>query len=278
MQTAFDQLISWLFLSGRLDDEEKELVPLGSTSLNTPATILAKQITQQLQSLLELVSDCHANTEVIQLAMSSLTQVVRSMNQSINSRSISDKMSFFVGIKLTKRTNALFTKLIGHWLVSDSLVEYFVFTLKGFDFLLDTISSDNKTSVAGDEESKEEKPAEEKASSLKGSDLERLFLRASEESKEGESAPTSNVVVPNTKDAPVDDNFVAPIMELAKTKFVLQETSGSEPVTNYQNCDWPVNKKAYKHKVYNKNIKDSRGYLEHEMLFKLNQQSLVREI
>lgn len=42
---AFDKLISWLFLSGRMDDEEKELVPLGSTSLNTPATILAKGIT-----------------------------------------------------------------------------------------------------------------------------------------------------------------------------------------------------------------------------------------
>jgi len=194
MQATFDQLISWLFLSGRLDDEEKELVPLGSTSLNTPATVLAKQITAQLQALLELVSDCHSNTEVIQLAMTSLTQVVRSMNQTINSRSITDKMSFFVGIKLTKRTNALFTQMIGHWLVSDSLVEYFVFTLKGFDFLLDTISSDNKTCDAGDEESKEEKPADEKDSALKGSDLERLFLRATQETKEGESAASSNAV------------------------------------------------------------------------------------
>jgi hypothetical protein len=42
--------------------------------------------------------------------------------------------------------------------------------------------------------------------------------------------------------------------------------------------DWPVNKKAYKHKVYNKNIKDQKGYLEHEMLFKLNQSSIIREI
>jgi hypothetical protein len=46
-------------------------------------------------------------------------------------------------------------------------------------------------------------------------------------------------------------------MELAKTKFELQETSGSDhPISNYAAVDWPVNKKAYKHKVYNKTIKD----------------------
>jgi hypothetical protein len=86
MAVVFDQIISWLFLSGRMDDEEKDLVPMGSTYLNTPATILAKNITQLLQQVLELVSDCHDNTEVIQLALSSLTRVVRSMNQAIVSR------------------------------------------------------------------------------------------------------------------------------------------------------------------------------------------------
>jgi len=35
-------LIAWLFLSGRLDEEEKELVPLGNTSNNTSASSLAK--------------------------------------------------------------------------------------------------------------------------------------------------------------------------------------------------------------------------------------------
>ena len=75
-----------------------------------------------------------------------------------------------------------------------------------------------------------------------------------------------------------DEAFNAPLMELAKTKFVLQDTSGAEAITGYQNIDWPVNKKAYKHKIYNKNIKDQRGYLEHEMLFKFGQSSLIREI
>ena len=42
IQQVFDNLISWLFLSGRLDEEEKELVPLGNTSNTTSATSLAK--------------------------------------------------------------------------------------------------------------------------------------------------------------------------------------------------------------------------------------------
>jgi hypothetical protein len=45
-----------------------------------------------------------------------------------------------MSIKLTKRTNFLFTKLLSNWLVSDTVVNFFVFELRGFEFLLDTIS------------------------------------------------------------------------------------------------------------------------------------------
>ena len=60
--------------------------------------------------------------------------------------------------------------------------------------------------------------------------------------------------------------------------MVLESTSGPESVANYVNIDWPVNKKGYKHKIYGKPLKDQRGYLEHEMLFKLPQLSVIREI
>jgi len=60
-----DQLISWIFLSGRTEEEEKELQPMGHSSNVTPATSLQKQITTQLIHLLELISDCSSNTEVI---------------------------------------------------------------------------------------------------------------------------------------------------------------------------------------------------------------------
>lgn len=84
MAKAMDQIITWLFLSGRTDDEEKELLPLSNSSNTTPATTLAKQITNQLVELLELVSDCNANTEAIQLALSSLVKIVKSMNRQVD--------------------------------------------------------------------------------------------------------------------------------------------------------------------------------------------------
>lgn len=33
--------------------------------------------------------------------------------------------------------------MLAHWLVSDTLVNFFVFKLKGFEFLLDIIAADN---------------------------------------------------------------------------------------------------------------------------------------
>lgn len=102
------------------------------------------------------------------------------MNQTIVERSMQEKLSFFVAIKLTKRCNTLFTKLIGCWLVTDQLVEYFVFKMRGFDFLLDTISAEHTPSSIQSslEESKDDKPSE---SAMFGSDLEAMFLDASEQ-------------------------------------------------------------------------------------------------
>jgi hypothetical protein len=65
------------------------------------------------------------------------------MNRQVDQKCRQGQLSFFIAVKLTKRSNALFTKLLAHWLVSDTLVNYFVFALKGFDFLLDIISADN---------------------------------------------------------------------------------------------------------------------------------------
>jgi len=76
----------------------------------------------------------------------------------------------------------------------------------------------------------------------------------------------------------LEENLVCQLTELAKNKMVLESTSAAEDVKAYQNIDWPVNKKGYKHKIYYKPLKDQRGYLEHEMLFKLPQLSVIREI
>ena len=58
----------------------------------------------------------------------------------------------------------------------------------------------------------------------------------------------------------------------------MHETSGPEAVSSWQSIDWTVNKKTHKHRVYLKSIKDRRGFLEHEMLFKLTEVAVVREI
>jgi len=79
-------------------------------------------------------------------------------------------------------------------------------------------------------------------------------------------------------DSALDENFNYSLVELAKNKMVLESTSGPEPLATYAATDWPVNKKGYKHKIYSKVLKDQRGYLEHEMLFKLPQLSVIREI
>lgn len=93
---------------------------------------------------MEVVAENHYNPEVIQCALSSLTNIVRAINKTLVERTLKDQIGFFASVKLTKRTNSLFNKLIRFWLVNNTLVEYFVFKLRGFEFLLDTIASDSK--------------------------------------------------------------------------------------------------------------------------------------
>ena len=57
-------MITWLFLSGRMETDGTELQAL-AVAQQTPATVLAKTITNSIIKVLELVSDCVANTEVI---------------------------------------------------------------------------------------------------------------------------------------------------------------------------------------------------------------------
>jgi len=57
-------MITWLFLSGRMEADGAELQAL-AVAQQTPATVLAKTITNSIIKVLELLSDCVANTEVI---------------------------------------------------------------------------------------------------------------------------------------------------------------------------------------------------------------------
>lgn len=53
-----NNLLLWLFLSGRMTEEESYLTQLSNNSLQTPSTFLAKQITSKIQDILSQVGDC----------------------------------------------------------------------------------------------------------------------------------------------------------------------------------------------------------------------------
>jgi hypothetical protein len=84
-----------------------------------------------------------------------------------------------VAIRLTTRCNDLFTKLLSTWLVSETVVNYFVFELRGFEFLLDTISSHKPQSDAKSVDAVIEKVS----TVVPTSELEKLMLGSVKQEK-----------------------------------------------------------------------------------------------
>jgi len=150
LKQTMDNILLWLFLNGREVADETYLSTLGNSSLQTPATNAVKQITALIHTILILVSDCVQNLESIKIALSSLVLIVSNINKALAQKSKAETMGFDQAIQLASRTNGLFTKLLSSWLVSEKAVNYFVFELKGFDFLLDTISNDKEEGTAMD--------------------------------------------------------------------------------------------------------------------------------
>ena len=67
---------------------------------------------------------------------------MKTINKELVTKSSEEKIGFDSCLKMSKRSNALFTKLLEGWLVSDMTINYFCFDLQGFAFLLDTIGSE----------------------------------------------------------------------------------------------------------------------------------------
>jgi len=66
-----------------------------------------------------------------------------------------ETIGFDSALRISRRTNTLFTSLLESWLVSDTTINFFCFDLCGFAFLLDTVGSDEPLKSAASEESKE---------------------------------------------------------------------------------------------------------------------------
>ena len=68
-----------------------------------------------------------------------MTVIVKKMNKTLLDLTSNNQLGFDVSVRLSERTNDYFIKLLGQWLISDSVASYYVFDLGGFEFLLDTI-------------------------------------------------------------------------------------------------------------------------------------------
>lgn len=86
-----------------------------------------------------MLADAENNECAVKVALQSMTSIVRKLNKNLLDLSSNGQLGFDISVRLSERTNEYFIKLLGQWLISDSVASYFVFDLGGFEFLLDTI-------------------------------------------------------------------------------------------------------------------------------------------
>lgn len=96
-------------------------------------------MTEYIEEAFTILAESDRNEAAIKISLSSMTNIVRRMNKTIIDLATNNQIGFDVSTRLSERTNEYFTRLLGQWLVSDSVASYFVFDLGGFEFLLDTI-------------------------------------------------------------------------------------------------------------------------------------------
>ena len=94
-----------------------------------------------INPILLFVSDSDKNLKAIKIAVSSLMNIAKAMNTGILRQVFSDNMGQYISHRLSTRSGIIFQKLLNQWLVADSIVNYFVFELKGFEFLLNSIGT-----------------------------------------------------------------------------------------------------------------------------------------
>lgn len=96
-------------------------------------------MTEHIEEVFQLLGESEGCESALKIALHSMTMIVRKLNKTLIDLSSNQQLGYDVSVRLSERTNEYFTKLLGQWLVSDSVASYFVFDLGGFEFLLDTI-------------------------------------------------------------------------------------------------------------------------------------------
>lgn len=97
-------------------------------------------MTEHIEEIFTILGECGDDCEeAVKAALQSLTSVVRKMNQTLLELASQNSLGFELSVKMSDRANEYFIRLLRLLLVSDAIASYFVFDLRGFEFLLDTI-------------------------------------------------------------------------------------------------------------------------------------------
>lgn len=100
LKGVFDGLLLWLFLN-----EEDGVA-------STPATQKVKEITNLIHPVMMFISDSEKNTEAIMIALSSLVNLVKGMNEGIIKQVTGDNMGVQTSHRFSTRTSKLFQKML----------------------------------------------------------------------------------------------------------------------------------------------------------------------
>ena len=104
-------------------------------------------MTEYVDEIFVILGETEKNETAIKIALSSMTTIVKKVNKVLIDLKKNHQIGFDLSVRLSERTNEYFTKLLGQWLVSDSVASYFVFDLGGFEFLLDTIGLGSESEI-----------------------------------------------------------------------------------------------------------------------------------
>ncbi len=104
-------------------------------------------MTEYVDEIFVILGETEKNETAIKIALSSMTTIVNKVNKVLIDLKKNHQIGFDLSVRLSERTNEYFTKLLGQWLVSDSVASYFVFDLGGFEFLLDTIGLGSESEI-----------------------------------------------------------------------------------------------------------------------------------
>lgn len=104
-------------------------------------------MTEYVDEIFVILGETEKNEIAVKIALSSMTTIVKKVNKVLIDLTTNHQIGFDLSVRLSERTNEYFTKLLGQWLVSDSVASYFVFDLGGFEFLLDTIGLGSETDI-----------------------------------------------------------------------------------------------------------------------------------